>query len=496
MSAAARTYRFGDSSTPGVLLGLSVRQAVPVIGGVLWLAACLQTPLGPLGGIAGLAAGGFVTFGRWRGIPVTEIAAPALGLWSARRLGRKRWTRAVLLGTPSDNPKALPATLAGLELLNLPIASSAGGDEVTMAVVRDRRCGTLTAALRVSGNGFPLATRPEQDSMLSRWGSALSTFAHDQSPVTRVVWQESICPTGEAANTRHSDAKVAEGVGRNAVADYRALVTQQAPATRNVLVTLTVDQRRVRARRGRTPGSRLQAGLDVLADEMKLFRSRLSNAGRAVESALDTAALATSVRRRSDPACSAQLASLASAAGRAAPEWGPMAVEAGWGRVRVDGAWHRSYRIAGWPALPVPADWLAPLLTGTDTVRTVTVVMEPVPLSQSARTADREAMARETDADNKARRGFRVGAQERKRLSEVEARERELAQGHAEFRFVALLDVCAFDEQTLEDAATTMEQAAAQSLLDLRPLEARHELGWVASLPLGRNVKRGKGLGL
>ena len=39
-----------------------------------------------------------------------------------------------------------------------------------------------------------------------------------------------------------------------------------------------------------------------------------------------------------------------------------MVVESDWAHVRVDGTFHRSYRIAGWPQLPVGADWLSDLL--------------------------------------------------------------------------------------------------------------------------------------
>ena len=42
MTAEVRSYRFADSQRPGLLLGLSARQAVPVIAGVLALAASLQ----------------------------------------------------------------------------------------------------------------------------------------------------------------------------------------------------------------------------------------------------------------------------------------------------------------------------------------------------------------------------------------------------------------------------------------------------------------------
>jgi hypothetical protein len=167
-----------------------------------------------------------------------------------------------------------------------------------------------------------------------------------------------------------------------------------------------------------------------------------------------------------------------------------MVVEPEWGHVHVDGAYHRSYRIAGWPQLPVGADWLSGLLVETHCVRTVTVVLEPVPMGRAARAADREVMAREADADMKTQKGFRVNARERKRLADVEARERELSEGHAEFHFVGIVTVTASDLDQLDDDCADVEQAAAQSLLDLRPLDARHELGWVAGLPLGRVISR------
>ena len=59
------------------------------------------------------------------------------------------------------------------------------------------------------------------------------------------------------------------------------------------------------------------------------------------------------------------------------------------------------------------------------------------------------------------------------------------------FRHVGLVNVTAPDLEQLEEACTRVEQAAAQSLVDLRPLVARQGEGWVASLPLGRSVRQG-----
>jgi hypothetical protein len=168
-----------------------------------------------------------------------------------------------------------------------------------------------------------------------------------------------------------------------------------------------------------------------------------------------------------------------------------MAVEADWLHVRVDGAVHRSYRVHAWPMLPVPADWLAPLLTGDCVTRTVTVVLEPVPLAQAAAAANRDLTSLEADQAQKERHGFRLTARERRRHADVENRERELAEGHPEFRHAAFVTVTAPALDELLFACGRVEEAAAKSMLDIRRLAARQGEGWVASLPLGRNVRRG-----
>ncbi len=476
-----RVYRFADANRPGLLLGLGARQAVPVVAGVLFLALVLQTVLPPLAGLAGPALGCAVAFGRWRGAPLSEVLVPGAGLALRRAAGRRQWVRPPLLG--DNTGAALPRVLRGLELLE--------ADDVAFGVVRDRAAGCVTGVLRVSGHGFPLASAAEQDAMLARWGAALSPMARERCAVRHVVWQEWAHPVGSDAHHEFLAATGMQGQRADpAVADYAALVAQQAPVTvaHEVLVAVSVDQRKVRARRG--AASRLAAAVDTLGEELRLFAARLDAAGLTVEGPLSGVELAAAVRVRSDPGRTAQVAalgrSLAAAARRGGLEWGPMAVESDWSRVRVYGAYHRTYRNAGWPQLPVGADWMSGLLVDTRCVRTVTVVLEPVPMARAARAADREVMAREADADMKTEKGFRVNARERKRLADVEARERELSEGHAEFAFVGLVTVSAADLDRLDDDCADVEQAAAQSLLDLRPLDARHDHGWVTALPLGR----------
>jgi hypothetical protein len=476
-----RTYRFGDSTRPGLLLGLGARQAVPVIGGVLWLAFVLQVglpaPIGALGPVAGAG----LAFGRWRGTPLAETLVPGLRLLARRRSRHRRWVRPLSL-VGDHTGSALPRPLRGLELL----------DRDGHAVIHDRDAGTLTTVVRLAAQGFALASPGEQDVLLAGWGSALSPFARERCPVARIVWQDWAHPVGsDAHNAFLHEVGAHSRAADAATADYLGLVTAQAPLTiaHDVLVSVTVDQQLVRSRRS---GSRLDTALDALRDETRLFISRLDAAGLTVDGPLPPFEVSTAIRLRSDPGRAAQVTSvarsLAAAARRSPLEWGPLAVEADWSHVRVDSAYHRTFRIAGWPQLPVGADWLSGLLIDTNCSRAVTVILEPVPMSRAARAADREVMSREADAAMRAEKGFRVNARERKRLAAVEARERELAEGHAEFSFVGLVTVTGADVDELDDHCADVEQAAAQSLLDLRPLDARHELGWVAALPLGRNL--------
>lgn len=486
---SGRTYRFGDSTRPGILLGLSGRQAIPVIGGVLLLAVTLQTPLPALVGLLGPIVGITVAFGRWRGTPLAETLVPATRQYALRRVGRSRWVRPPLLGTPGGEP--LPDVLAGIELIESPVSWIAGRT-TGMAIVHDQAVGTVTAVLRVHGRGFPLASAAEQDLILAGWGGALTSFARERCPVSRVVWQEWSHPIGAAGHQEFLASTGALTRFTPEADDYRGLLDQQAPAmvAHEILVSVTVEVQRVRVRRNTT--SRIETAIDALADEVRMFMSRLEAAGLVIDGPLTPPELTVAIRVRSDPTRTGQLdtltRSLAAATGRGAVEWGPMAVEADWGHVRVDGSIHRTYRVASWPQLPVASDWLGPLLTDARATRTVCVVMEPIPMSRAARAADREVMAREADAEMKERKGFRINAKERKRLADVEDRERELSEGHAEFRFVGLVDVTAPDLDALDDAAVAVEQAAGQSLIDLRPLEARHDRGWIACLPLGRNV--------
>ena len=146
--------------------------------------------------------------------------------------------------------------------------------------------------------------------------------------------------------------------------------------------------------------------------------------------------------------------------------------------------------------LPVPPTGSAPLLTDDGATRTVTIVLEPVPLTKAAADANRQLTSIEADPRRqKERHGFRLTARERRRQADVEARERELAEGHPEFRHVGIVTVTAATADALDEACAAGSSRPPPSRCSTcgrwPPVKAQ---GWVASLPLGRSVRPGLAL--
>jgi hypothetical protein len=486
MPEAAR-YRFGDPGRVGVVLGMSLRQTLPVVVGVIWFTILTVAGM-PLVGAVGPVAGIAVSLGRWRQAPLFEVAGPGSKLAVQRAARTATWRRPTLPSHPVARGDVPPA-LRGVEIVEASVAWNARRTE--LAVVRDRPAGTLSIVLPVAGGGFPVASPTEQDGIVASWGAALAPTARARCAISRVTWQEWCHPVGVDAHRRFLASAGRSRTHTQANDDYARLLDEVGPFTvaHDVHLTVTVDLRRVRGRRGT---SALAAGTEILAEETGQLAGRLETGGFTVGVPLSVRDLCEAVRWRSDPTCRHPgRRSLAEATGHAAREWGPMAVEPNWFETRVDDSWHRSFAFAGWPLLPVGADWLGPLATVDDVTRTLTVVFEPVPLASAAQDANRQLTSIEADHEQKERHGFRLTARERRRQADVETRERELAEGHPLFRHVGVVTVTAKSLDELEDACGRVEQAAAQSLLDLRPLAARQPEGWVASLPLGRSVRQG-----
>ena len=99
------------------------------------------------------------------------------------------WFRPVPLLTNDGIPVAVPGdSLAGLDLYEVDVSLAAAGSPRRRSVaVHDRRAATVSAAMRVDGDGqFALLDDREQASVgPTRWGGALAGFARERCQVVR-----------------------------------------------------------------------------------------------------------------------------------------------------------------------------------------------------------------------------------------------------------------------------------------------------------------------
>ena len=85
--------------------------------------------------------------------------------------------------------------------------------------------------------------------------------------------------------------------------------------------------------------------------------------------------------------------------------------------------------------------------------------------------------------------GFLTTARRARETQSLAEHESDLAHGHAFFRFSGFVTVHASDEDELRRSCGELEQAAAQSFLDLRPLYGQQAEAFCwASLPLCRGL--------
>lgn len=486
-----RTYRLDPPDRTGWLFGLDGPQVITVGAGVvigtLLLSAGTPTPVA----LAVIAVACAVGFTRLGGVTALQLAAVA-----ARRLRVAR-QRPWLAPLPLlDTGAALPAVLAGQRLLVVDAATHHWPARTTpIAVIEDTHAHTLAATIRASGRQFSLLERDDQDRLLALWGDALAPLCRERGPVLQLRWCEWAAPCGvedhQAWLDENTDPAEHDAAPRRS---YAELLRNAGPVAvrHDTLLTIILDTNRVPLD-ARHNGDRNAAGIEVLLRETRLLAARLQNAGLAVEGPLDPDELTATLRRRLDPTVGTQLdtraRSLAQRAGRVTlAAAGPLATRTHWERWDVDDTHHRCLYIADYPRTAIPAHWLGPVLLAAGIVRAVAVTYEPVAPSVSRRAISRHAAKVEADMQQRAEKGFRVGAAHHATAQAIAAREAELVAGYPELTFTAVIAVAAATLEQLEADCTRLVHVAAAAGLDLRPLNGRHDQGVAATLPLARGV--------
>jgi hypothetical protein len=490
---AVRRYEFGPPEDQTLVAGLRASQLFVVATSLLLAVGIVRSSGSSVtfaGALAVITVGGVIAFWNIGGRTV-EQWVPVAVRWSSRRVrGQTRYTSAApLFGHVDDEATPSPPdTLAGVRI----IAERLDGAG-TVGIVHDRQAGTYAALLAVRGRSFQLADVAEQERRLAAWGAVLAGLARARSPIHRLQWVERTVPDDGDAMGRYLSRAVRVGTGHSSLSSYLELVDHAGPVTQQHETLLAVSISAAKARRHiRQAGGRDAGAAKVLMRELLSLRRELASADIIVDGALTPRLVARAFRTGFEPNARAGIARRAAAAGDSpgtspANAW-PLATETVWGAYRVADVWHATYWIAHWPRTSVGADFFAPLLLGTTAMRTVSLTMEPISPLRAHRDVEQQAVKGLADDELRSRAGFRTSARRLRERQSVDRRERELADGHADYRLAGYVTVTAASGEHLEAACGEVEQAAQQSFLELRRLYGQQDSAFTYTLPLCRGL--------
>ena len=484
-AASGYMVRFARLERRGVLLGLSgPRLALVAAAAVVFVGA--EFTAGVTGVVmtapvwAGLGAlGAVVVAGR----PLLDWL-PLLASWGWRRVrGATTYLRAV--GAASRSQDLCLPTRRRLRLVTTATGAVA---------VWDRRARTVTAVVEVQGRGFVLADPGAQDARVAAWGRVLAGLCR-QPEVARVQVLHRIGPGGGVGVRRWWAEHAVQGANwaTQVVADVLADTIEDADRHQCLIAFA------LRVPRGPRRGATTIAERQVPALTAALAAADLDVIGwltpeelsRVVRTAYDPAAARLDLAGHPEPESRRTQARREHRSAQRSAAIGPMGMIEEWDRLRTDTAWHAVYWVAEWPRTATRADFLHPLLLAPATVRSFTLIAEPLPTGAALRRIRGARVAHASDSAQRARTGR---LEEETMLAEVDditRREQDLVAGHGDLSFTGLLTVTAPTTQELDAACTATETAAAQAMCEVRRLVGQQSAAHTAAaLPLAARILR------
>jgi hypothetical protein len=471
---------FGAPRTGTALAGLHWRQLGLLICAGLWALAWTRFDDGTLGPVIGIAGAGVLAGavlvragGR---LPLDwGVVGGAFAVRITRR--QTRYRRPRQLGATR-----LPAHLAGIRVLCV------ATDQGDLGLVGDRT--RLVAVVRVNAEPFGLADGAVNAGRRAAWGALLSGLARPGSPVTRVQWVTRSSALGPRARTRYVAPETWVRRDEPAVRSYLEVIdTVGADAQEHdLLVAIGVDARSGRRRRvgdHAAPGP--QQALDAAAE----FIEQLSASGLGSAHIMGSDELAQAIRVGGDPTAGDEMSE-----SPFGPEPlpidpadpGPMAADEAWGVYRCDGAWHASFWVSQWPRGEADPDVLAPLVLAGHPGRATSVVMQPRDPARAVRDAEQARLQYAADDELRERAGFMASVRRRRGQAAISAHERELADGHAAYRFGGYVTVSEPTRDQLEAACLALTTSAQLAHCEVRRLWGEQASGLSCTLPLCRGL--------
>lgn len=469
------------------MLGLSVSQLVTIGVAVTVLAAALL-----VGGAVGLVVVGpfaaamvAVATVRFRGRPLVAWIPVVADFEIRRATGQTKW-RMRPYRPVAEGSLGLPGRAASLR-----VVAAADG---RFAAVHDPTERRLTAVVSVSAPAFVLLDSGSQTRRVEGWGRLLASLARSQQVGRLTVVERTTPDSGDALVRWWAEHGVDDGSWASRV--YSELIGQagEASARHETFIGVSLDTGKAR-RQIRRSGGGITGAMSVLEGEVRSLERSLASAGLTATGWLRTREIAGLVRGGYEPDCGELLDRRA---GEPDPDdrgvrpeaAGPVVVDEHWDHLVTGGSHHAVYWIGEWPRIEVTADFLHPLLYLPGVRRSLSIVIEPVPIGKALREIQSEKVNHATEVIQRSKFGRLETEAERREYEDVLQRERELVAGHGEVRFVGLVSVSAPTAELLDDATAKLEQEASRAMVDLvRLVGQQAEAFLAASLPFGRGMK-------
>lgn len=486
------TYVLPASEPQGVLMGRSLPQ----------LAAGLSTGLvGLMIASSGAVVAGLVVMGLAVGLAYGSVGGESVISWIAmwatvgwrKACGRSEWFAPLVSGTTDADGElvelepCLPPFLVDHRIECLPVSVTGGGE---VGIVREPSSGLVTVMLRVSGRQFAMAEPSEQERLVSSWGSTLALFSARRG-VRQISWTAVGTPEGMDTHREWLAGQAGGSETARAVyADLLGAVDEKGLLRHEVVVSVTVDRRKLRVRR--RPGG-LTVAEQVAGEAVAAAReigAQLSGSGHSVGGLLSGPDIAGWLRARIDPVRQAAVAAEQAKAvdgpwELSVTEAGPVHVGETVRHVELDGRFHCVLRVTHWPRVPVRAGWLEPMLRWNDGHRVLTVGFEPVNPAKSARDLKARMNHMEADEDVRRSQGRRTTMGNKAAAAEAKRLEAELHRGFVETRWFGVVAISADSVDELWDAVDAYTAFAANSHIELRPMTGRMAAGWALAAGIG-----------
>ena len=478
MTSPTISTRFPRPQRTTVLLGLRPFQVTLVAVAVLTLAFAAfggETAAIRIGALTIAAVAGAMAFAPIDGQPAyrwTVLCAAHV----FRGLRGEHSYRARLLDPKVHGALHLPGQEGALRVM---------ATNNMVAAVHDPRRRRLVAVARIEGPAHLLQNSDEQERRVTAYGRLIAGLCQG-GRIARAHILERTLPDpadglGNWAREREADPSTPAG------AIYHDLLQRAAPAAakHETLFAFALSLDAV-SRDVRKHGGGMSGAMAVLDSEARAFQTSFAAAGVAGYW-LNAPELAMSLRVAFDPAATRTIPSggeILDASGA-----GPLAVDTAWDHLRTDSSLHRVYVVSEWPRIRATPSFLSPLLLKPGIRRTFSLVMQPIPVTKALRDARRHRVERVTDRATRHRIGQLETEEDRQLDADVAQREKDLAAGHGDIRWLGLLAVSADTEESLDEACMEMEIAAAQALIEVRRLVGQQLEGFLAAaLPFGTGL--------